>query len=65
MNDNIVKSAAKNLASKVRQMRNAQTDYFKAPPGSPEKSRALTTAKMLETQVDKLIANFETTIDKL
>lgn len=49
-----IKYAFRNLAKAVREMRDAQNEYFKAPHG-PDKQTALSRAKAAEGKVDKII----------
>lgn len=60
-----IKSAARNLGNKVREMRKAQSEYFSATYGTPEKDRALRKSKELEKTVDAMLKQIDATMEKL
>lgn len=60
-----LRSAAVNLARQVQEMMDWQQRFFKAPHGSPEKSRALSESKRLEKQVRDLLPKYLRTVPQL
>lgn len=60
-----IKTVAKNLATAVREMREAQKDYFKSQYGSTEKLAALNRSKAAEGKVDKMLAAIDHTLNWL
>lgn len=60
-----LKGLVRNLANAVRDMRSAQTDYFKAQYGTSEKERLLKRSKDLESKVDGMVKATFTTLQIL
>lgn len=60
-----IKSAFRNLANRVAEMRRTQGQYFAAAYGSPEKAAMLKRSKELEKQVDDIIKNFNPVLERL
>lgn len=60
-----IKGAMRNLATAVKDMRDAQKMYFKSPYGAPEKQAALNASKAAENKVDKMIQAVNPILERL
>lgn len=60
-----IKSAFRNLANKVNEMRRCQNQYFAAAHGSPEKASMLKRSKEMEKKVDEIIKHFNVVLEKI
>ena len=60
-----IKAAYKHFANLVAEMRKAQTQYFAASHGTPEKAATLKRSKNLEAQVDTITKTFTQTLSRL
>lgn len=62
---NAIKTVTRNLSAAVKEMREAQKQYFKTTYGSTEKLAALNRSKAAEAKVDKMLAAMEHTLNRL
>lgn len=60
-----LKAATKRFAAKVRDMRQWQQAFFKAPKDSQEKATALAMAQKAEREVDAVLAKIDKVLDQL
>lgn len=60
-----IKSAYRNLANKVNEMRRCQNQYFAAAYGSPEKASMLKRSKEAEKKVDDIVKQFNVVLEKM